>query len=262
MWRLLQQSLEGTSHRRSATPCQDSCAGTETAPGQESFLVVACSDGAGSAALSQEGSALACRRFVEVACEALEREGAEAVRDPERIREWYRQVRRALEEEAARREVPLRELSCTLLTAVVGEQAAVFAQVGDGAIVVREGEGYVPIFWPQVGEYANATWFVTSPDLEQVLQVERRAPVDEVALFTDGLQMMALHFASRSAHGPFFKPLFAALRGAANPEELVVPLRSFLDSPAVNERTDDDKTLVLAVRVGAGAGSPSSPEPG
>ena len=30
----------------------------------------------------------------------------------------------------------------------------------------------------------------------------------------------------------------------------------------VNERTDDDKTLVLAVRVGAGAGRASSPEPG
>jgi hypothetical protein len=250
MWRLLQQSLEGTSHRRSGTPCQDSCAGTATAPGQESFLVVACSDGAGSAGLSQEGSALACRRFIEVACEALEREGAAALTDAEVIRGWYRQVRQSLEEEAARREVALRELSCTLLTAVVGERAAVFAQVGDGAIVVRQGEGYVPVFWPQVGEYANTTWFVTSPDVEQVLQVQCGEAVDEVALFTDGLQMMALHFASHAVHRPFFEPLFAALRGAAHPEDLVVPLRGFLDSPAVNERTDDDKTLVLAVREG------------
>lgn len=250
MWRLLQQSLEGTSHRRSGTPCQDSCAGTATAPGQESFLVVACSDGAGSAGLSQEGSALACRRFVEVACEALEREGAAALTEPEVIRGWYRQVRQALEEEASRREVALRELSCTLLTAVVGEHAAVFAQVGDGAIVVRQGEGYVPVFWPQVGEYANTTWFVTSPDLERVLQVRSGEAVDEVALFTDGLQMMALHFATRSVHRPFFEPLFAALRGAAHPEDLVVPLRAFLDSPAVNERTDDDKTLMLAIREG------------
>jgi hypothetical protein len=240
MWRLLQQSLEGTSHRRSGTPCQDSCAGTATSPEQESFLVLACSDGAG----------LACRRFVELACEALEREGPGVLREPEAIRGWYRQVRQSLEEEAVRREVALRELSCTLLTAVVGEHAAVFAQVGDGAIVVRQGEGYVPVFWPQVGEYANTTWFVTSPDVEQVLQVTCGEPVDEVALFTDGLQMMALHFATRSVHRPFFEPLFAALRGAAQPEDLVVPLRAFLDSPAVNERTDDDKTLVLAVREG------------
>ena len=107
----------------------------------------------------------------------------------------------------------------------------------------------MPVFWPQVGEYANTTWFVTSADFEQMLQVRGEA-VDEVALFTDGLQMMALHFATRSVHRPFFEPLFAALRGAAQPEDLVVPLRAFLDSPAVNERTDDDKTLVLAVREG------------
>lgn len=252
MWRLLQQSLEGTSHRRTATPCQDSCAATVTCPGQESFLVVACSDGAGSAGLSQEGSALACRRFVELACEALAREGSEVVKEPEVMRGWYRRVRQSLEEESARREVPLRELSCTLLTAVVGEHGAVFAQVGDGAIVVRRGEDYVPVFWPQVGQYANSTWFLTSRDMEQVLEVTCGEPVDEVALFTDGLQMLALHFASRSVHRPFFEPLFTALRGATHPELLEVALRSFLDSPAVNERTEDDKTLVLAVREGRG----------
>ncbi|WP_309889744.1 PP2C family serine/threonine-protein phosphatase [Archangium sp.] len=252
MWRLLQQSLEGTSHRRSATPCQDSCAARVTSPGRESFLVVACADGAGSAGLSQEGSALACRRFLEVACEALAREGARAVSDPEVIRGWYRQVLQSLVEEAARREVLPRELACTLLTAVVGEHGAVFAQVGDGAIVVRQGEDYVPIFWPQVGQYANSTWFLTSRDMQEVLEVRCGEPVDELALFTDGLQMLALHFASRSAHRPFFEPLFTTLRVASNPEELGGPLRAFLDSPAVNERTEDDKTLVLAIREGRG----------
>ncbi len=252
MWRLLQQSLEGTSHRRSATPCQDSCTATVTCPERECFLVVACSDGAGSASLSQVGSELACRRFVEVACEALAREGAEALSNPEVIRGWYRQVRQAVEEEAARREVTSRELACTLLTAVVGEHGAVFAQVGDGAMVVRQGEAYVPVFWPQVGQYANSTWFITSRDMEEVLEVRCGEPVDELAVFTDGLQMMALHFASRSAHQPFFEPLFAVLRGSANPEELGGPLRAFLDSPAVNERTEDDKTLVLAIREGRG----------
>jgi hypothetical protein len=252
MWRLLQQSLEGTSHRRSATPCQDSCAATVMCPGQESFLVVACSDGAGSARLSQEGSTLACRRFLEVASEALAREGAVAVRNPEVIRGWYRQVLQSLEEEAARREAPLREFACTLLTAVVGEHGAVFAQVGDGAIVVRRGGEYVHVFWPQVGQYANSTWFVTSRDMEQVLEVTCGEPVDELALFTDGLQMLALHFATRSVHRPFFEPLFLALREAEDPEALGAPLRAFLDSPAVNERTEDDKTLVLAIREGRG----------
>ncbi|MGL4552961.1 MAG: PP2C family serine/threonine-protein phosphatase, partial [Gemmataceae bacterium] len=63
----------------------------------------------------------------------------------------------------------------------------------------------------------------------------------------DGLQGLALHYATRTAHGPFFAPLFRALRGA-DPEELGDPMRAFLESPRVNGRTDDDKTLILAAR--------------
>jgi len=76
-----------------------------------------------------------------------------------------------------------------------------------------------------------------------------RERIQEVALLTDGLQMLALNFAARKPHAPFFEPLFTALRGAVSPDDLVVPLRAFLDSDAVNSRTDDDKTLVLATRV-------------
>jgi hypothetical protein len=249
MWRLLKESVEGTAHRRLALPCQDSCGGVATCPAQEHFLVLACSDGAGSAGLSQVGSTLACRRFLELACEELQRAGPQARVDPLQVLEWYREVHLALRAEAEQRGVPLRELACTLLAAVVGEGQALFAQVGDGAMVVRGEQGYAPVFWPQQGEYANSTFFITQPDFEQALQLEGRGRVDEVALFTDGLQWLALHQASREAHGPFFEPLFAALRTAPDPAELVAPLRSFLDSPAVNERTDDDKTLVLAVRV-------------
>lgn len=248
MWRLLKESVEGTAHRRLALPCQDSCEGVATCPAREHFLVVACSDGAGSAGLSQVGSALACRRFLELACEALEHAGPQALVEPLQVLEWYREVHLTLRAEAERRGVPLRELACTLLAAVVGEQRALFAQVGDGAMVVRGEQGYAPIFWPQQGEYANSTFFITEPDFEHVLQLEGRGRVDEVALFTDGLQWLALHQGSREAHGPFFEPLFTALRLAADPAELVAPLRSFLDSPEVNQRTDDDKTLVLAVR--------------
>jgi hypothetical protein len=60
--------------------------------------------------------------------------------------------------------------------------------------------------------------------------------------------MLALSYASKSAHQPFFARMFAALRKVGDREDLVVPLRQFLDSPAVNDRTDDDKTLVLATR--------------
>src|SRR5208282_2256447 len=106
-----------------------------------------------------------------------------------------------------------------------------------------------PIFWPQSGEYANTTCFLTDPHYETEMafffEDER---VDQVALFTDGLQMLALNYAEKTGHSPFFLPLFQKLADAPSSEELVEPLNRFLDSPRVNERTDDDKTLVLAVR--------------
>ena len=76
--------------------------------------------------------------------------------------------------------------------------------------------------------------------------------VAEIALLTDGLQLLALHYPRRQAHEPFFRPLFQHLRAFPEPgcpEPLTAALERFLDSPAVNQRTHDDKTLILATRL-------------
>jgi hypothetical protein len=73
-------------------------------------------------------------------------------------------------------------------------------------------------------------------------------PLSAVAGFSDGLQNVALHFASRSVHRPFFEGKFRALETTDDETSLLAPLMEFLASPALEERTDDDKTLVLACR--------------
>jgi hypothetical protein len=145
-----------------------------------------------------------------------------------------------------------RDFSCTLLVALVGEARAVFFQLGDGAIVYRGADGaYVPALWPQTGEYANCTWFVTDDDAAERVQSAAAERVHEVALLTDGLQGLALRFGTREAHGPFFEPMFARLRRESDDgsRALRKELRAFLGSAPVNRRTDDDKTLVLATRL-------------
>jgi hypothetical protein len=135
------------------------------------------------------------------------------------------------------------------LLAVIGPTSAAFAQVGDGAIVIGQGEGYRTIFWPEPAEYVNATDFLTDDSFPAPLRFETvEDSIVEVAAFTDGLQRVALDFAARTGYTPFFRPLFDALRNAANLESLAEPFHNFLASDRVNERTDDDKTLVLAVR--------------
>ena len=162
---------------------------------------------------------------------------------------WHRRVRELLSKEAHDRAANLRDFACTLLTAIVGERSAVFSQIGDGAIILQEGDAYRSVFWPQSGEYVNTTNFLTDQEFENRLEFcAHPVPVNELALLTDGLQMLALRYAEKSVHEPFFQPMFQALCAADSALTLQGQFREFLNSPHVNRRTDDDKTLILATR--------------
>lgn len=114
---------------------------------------------------------------------------------------------------------------------------------------------YGHVFWPDRGEYANTTHFVTQDEVLEHLQFESvRREIVEAALLSDGLQSIALNYQQQTAHEPFFKGFFKPLRAATEgrSHELSQSLAVFLSSPRVNEKTDDDKTLVLASRISDG----------
>ena len=108
----------------------------------------------------------------------------------------------------------------------------------------------------QRGEYANETHFITQVDaLDQaVIEVLPQA-VQGLAVMSDGLIRLALKMPSQEPHTPFFQPLFQFARAAIPEAEAVRQLEAFLQSERVNARTDDDKTLVLAIRKAATAGA-------
>jgi hypothetical protein len=161
----------------------------------------------------------------------------------------FSDVRAVLFAAAERLAVRPRNVACTALLVVVGPTSAVFAQLGDGAIVIGQGQDYRTIFWPEPTEYANATDFLTDDSFPEAMRFETLTDsIGEVAALTDGLQRVALDFTARTAYSGFFRPLFSELRTAPDLESLAEPFHKFLDSDRLNERTDDDKTLVLAVR--------------
>jgi hypothetical protein len=240
-WKIIGESVAGTSHHRLDVPCQDAFACRAFGEGDE-WLVLALSDGAGSASQSALGAHVACKELVRLA------QGAEPYTLHERagMVSLFAAARDAVRAAA---DVPPRELACTALLAVVGPGFAVFAQVGDGALVVGDGSEYRVVFWPEPAEYANATDFLTDAAFADALRLQPvTTPVIEVAALSDGLQRLALDFKAREAHAGFFRPLFDRLRDAADPEALREPLRQFLCSERVNQRTDDDKSLVLTIR--------------
>jgi hypothetical protein len=243
-WSVLGDSVTGTSHRGRNTPCQDVFR-FRTFGSMAEWLVIAAADGAGSASHSGFGATLTCDEFVR-RIEAIHPDG---FLTHECMNALFAEVRTALLLEAERLAVCPREVACTAMFAVLGPRSAAFAQLGDGAIVVGQGDNYRAVFWPEPAEYANTTDFLTDDRFADFIRFETIAdPIFEVAALTDGLQRVALDFTARAAYPAFFRPLFNELRTAPNPELLVEPFRNFLDSQRVNERTDDDKTLVLAVR--------------
>lgn len=219
-------------------------------------LIFVCSDGAGSASHSQIGSALVCERFSQLAVDYLEsNESSETPLNIEEAKRWIQAIKIDIAEKATELSIEIRQLACTILGGIVLEKSAYFLQIGDGAIVVRHEDILAPVFWPQSGEYANTTNFLTDSESEERLEFKTLGIVHELAIFTDGLERLLLRFDIKSVHEPAVKPMLKYLSEATQ-EQLVVmgdQLEEFLESPQVNSRTDDDKTLILAIRTSSDA---------
>lgn len=259
-WKYTYTSVIGTSHQKINTPCQDSskCNVIEDSKG-EKVLVAVVSDGAGSAKFSDQGSSLACSLFLKEVTKYLSED--KVVTDLGRafIENWLDTFQEEIKSIAKDLEVSTREFACTFVAAIVGNDYAAFFQVGDGAIVLLDPDlesiedNYSWIFWPDKGEFENTTYFITDPMVKRNIHFDvLNRSVDEVSLFTDGIQHLTLHYQSQTVHNPFFKPMFNVLRKVEKDslDKLNLSLVKFLNSERVNEKTDDDKTLLLASRRG------------
>jgi len=251
MWKVIRASVVGTSHTDLGQPCQDDCyAGVTRGADGLDYLACVVSDGAGSAKEGGKGAELACvtaRSSIEATLGNLRSNQL----DEAFVEEWVKDIRSAIYEMAEVSGLTARDYACTILGAVVGPNKVAFFQIGDGAIVVSSGCTQGVVFWPDSGPYANMTYFVTEEDALAHLHVSvTSARIDEIALLSDGIQRLALSFEQRTPHTPFFEPMLKALRkrGPGECETFDGQLARFLNSHHINERTDDDKTLVLATR--------------
>ena len=184
-WRTAHASVIGTSHLASGTECQDAarCAVVQDATGAD-VLIAAVSDGAGSAPRSSAGATLATDTFLDAMSDAIGKDtGGLAFLDRSYVEVWLAGLLVEISAMADQEGRAVGDYACTFLAAVVSDACACFLQVGDGAIVAsRPGEAPQWIFWPQHGEFANSTFFVTQQGVADVLMfstctsVGRRGP--------------------------------------------------------------------------------------
>ncbi|WP_159732629.1 PP2C family serine/threonine-protein phosphatase [Methylosinus sp. Ce-a6] len=253
-WRIAAASAIGTSHVRQGVVCQDRHAcNVHREVGGKTVAILVASDGAGSAQRAHEGSEIACSVFLEQVDDFLAVGNAVGDIGADLARSWVTAIRSIISVRAEEFGATIRDYACTLLAAVVSEEAAAFIQIGDGAMVVADEAGeWAWVHWPQRGDYANSTFFITDERAAEQMAFDLvRGSIDEIAVFTDGIESLVLHYATKTVHAPFFEKMFAPVRALETEgldDTLSAGLERYLASPTVCERTDDDKTLILATR--------------
>ncbi|WP_298829441.1 PP2C family serine/threonine-protein phosphatase [uncultured Piscinibacter sp.] len=248
-WRLVYASEVGTSHAHTGTPCQDSCwAQVDQLADGQPLLSLFVADGAGSAAKGGEGAELAIEAAAALIAKKV-KQGEFGLGDT-LATDIVLAVRERIYAAAEIERLKARDFACTFLGVLSTSTGTLVLQVGDGGVVVDTGAGLEVAVVPMSGEYANMTHFVTDEDAVTVLATKSYPDrALKVAAFTDGVQRLALNMATNTPHEPFFSPFFNGMAKATAEQEdqLQGLLVKFLGSQPVNERTDDDKTLALAL---------------
>lgn len=243
-WKWIAASRRGTSHERSGTHRQDAYRCVEARYGR---LIAAVADGAGSASHGRYGAVITCRLLTSKA------QAHGKVPDRSLFEEWIDELRDTIASTASRHELTMRDFAATMLFAMTDARNLFVAHIGDGAIVRRDEPGgqWECVSWPASGEYASTTYFVTDDAGVRLRTETFDRPPHALALFSDGIERLVLDFANQTAPSGFFDTMAGAMRDSnlsGVQRSLSRQLHSYLGSPKINERTDDDKTMVVAVR--------------
>jgi len=250
-WQVCGVAVTGLAHHRKGLPCQDAVAWR-----QQPRVVLALSDGAGSAVISERGAAALVRgmsRFVlslEDAMAAWLDQAGERAADE--LSAWARRLLAHAQglladlAQAERRSV--QDVRATLLLVVLGTAHSFWWQVGDGTIVVQSAQGLQALSSHTLskGEFANQTCFV---DAAQATDVQCgllvTADVQGVALMSDGGAEKLVSSQSNQVAQRLATWLADLGRKSLTPDGLAVAYHD----PAMNERTTlDDRSIVLAAR--------------
>lgn len=229
-WSVGIKSIAGPNHASKKIPCQDYGAYKILKDGT---LIAVISDGAGSAKYGGLGAKLT----VEAALSTLEKNNTDKL---------IPYIHRRLKKEAKRLKADLADFACTFIALLANSDHISVFQVGDGFAVARFENEYELLLFPQKGEHINETCFITQENAEKIIQkrtIEKRPLF--ISLSTDGLENVALFYQNWKPYRGFFSPLDQYINKTNSQNEAAQEIESFLNSPLLRQKSDDDKTLFL-----------------
>jgi hypothetical protein len=249
-WSWAAANCRGTSHVQSGAPLQDAqkcfIAGGSLQP-----IVAIVSDGAGSATFGGQGAILTCRVLTLCARQHFAR--TDYLPTDADFEGWVDSVRDRIGVAAKTRMLALREFAATLVCVVSDGQESLIAHVGDGCAALRNSDtgSWVAPSWPDNGEYASTTFFVTDEEGPRLRLTRHGEAINALILFSDGFERLALQFSTRQPFAPLLDKIIAPVASSATSGKdvgLSQKLAAYLNSSMVNSKTDDDKSLILAAR--------------
>ena len=250
-WAWASAGVKGTSHVKTGVRLQDSFCNFEVEKNTGNVFCGMVSDGAGSALFGGEGASLVCRTLSVEIRKYLR--SANGLPTRENYELWIDQVRDRIFLAAKIRNLTPRDFAATLVCVVSNGSESTVIHIGDGCAVFQnsENKSWLTPSWPNQGEFASTTYFITDEDLKELRVESVFSPVSSIAIFTDGLERLALDFGEKTPFAGFLDQMSRPLQGSdqfGKDANLSVALKKYLDGDAINSRTDDDKSLILAVK--------------
>ena len=239
MWKTLNYEVIGKSHIKAKKVCQDK---TFTYQGNGA-IVSALADGAGSYEYSDIGAIIACKSICKFIGDNFD-ELISIANANEVIYKIVNCVVEELEKKANEMQCGKEQLSSTLLCVAIKNDDVIVFHVGDGLIAGLKNGELKTLTMPDNGEFANATYFITSPRAFEKARLLKGK--------TNGFQGFALMSDGSTAslyNKKLQKPAFAIAK-------LIIGLQytfqsSYLDTVKylmdyeIHERTTDDCSIAL-----------------
>lgn len=185
MWNTIQCAVQGRSHIKSNTPCQDKT----YVFNNDDIQVIALADGAGSARLSHVGAEYVTKRI----CECISKEFDVYYKEDDGVvikRKIVNYLLSELNVVAREKDCDIKDLASTLLVVAVKSDKYIIIHIGDGVIGYLKNDELNIASHPANGEFVNTTIFVTSGDVLQTMRIlkGKLGEISGFALMSDGTE--------------------------------------------------------------------------
>lgn len=249
-WAWAAAACKGTSHEKTGVRLQDAfvCSTIDSELGEFFYGII--SDGAGSANYGGQGASIVCNTLSrEIKNHSL----LNGLPSNSVIENWVDKARDRIFLASAIRGLKPRDFAATLICVISNGVESLVIHIGDGCAVFKENSSteWVAPTWPEQGEFASSTYFVTD-EYGLRLRVNRHyAAISAIAVFSDGLERLALDFQETKPFKGFLDGMVKPLNSSSKfgkDRALSTALKKYLNSDSINSRTDDDKSLIIAIR--------------